>query len=144
MGARADSLARRDPPAGSEWAVRPTPGAPDGAARPLPPDSGRAHAGFTAPPPGRRPACSAKREEIRTYEEDPAYAGARPRVAGRLGGPGGRIGGHPETGPAARPVQPGRRPWISLEQSPGQARDLLHLRGRQRGRHRYALDSLEP
>jgi Bacterial regulatory proteins, luxR family len=45
--------ARRDPPPDSEWAVRPTPGALDGAARPLPSDSGRAHTGFTAPPPRR-------------------------------------------------------------------------------------------
>ena len=41
---------------GGKWAVRPTPGGLDGAARPLPSNSGRTHAGFTAPPLRRRPA----------------------------------------------------------------------------------------
>jgi len=36
---------------GGIWAVRPTPGGLDWAARPLPSSSGRAHAGFTVPPP---------------------------------------------------------------------------------------------
>src|ERR1700727_3109717 len=34
-------------------ADRPTPAAPDGAIRPLPPSTSRAQAGSTAPPPGR-------------------------------------------------------------------------------------------
>ena len=60
-------------------------------------------------------------------------------------GHGGRISGHDlETGSAARPVQPGRRSRISLERTRGQAQDLLHLRRRQRGRHRHALGALEP
>jgi len=47
------SLARYDGPPGGEWAVRPAPGALDGATRPLPPGSGPAQAGSTAPPPVR-------------------------------------------------------------------------------------------
>ena len=48
------ALRRPQPPADSEWAVRPTPGAPDRAARPLPSDSGQADTEFTAPPPWRK------------------------------------------------------------------------------------------
>src|ERR1700738_1561355 len=46
-----------------------------------------------------------REEETRTWEEDPARAGARHRATGRLGGDGGRISSDRlEPGPAAGPL----------------------------------------
>ena len=72
----------------------------------------------------------------------PDHAGSRQHSAGWPGGYRGRVGGRP--GSAARPVQPGRRHRICLEQTAGQAQEVLHIRGRQRSCDRYALGPVDP
>ena len=72
------------PASGRKWAVRPTPGAPSGAARPLLPDSGPLHTGLTAPPPRRSVSAGSPRAGgLKGWgnEKPPDYG----RVRGRAG-----------------------------------------------------------
>ena len=65
---------RRD--MGAKWAVRPTPGALDGAARPLPSSSGRDDAWSIAPPPKQRPTTKGHGHEDQVYQGTDHHEGS--------------------------------------------------------------------